>query len=165
MKNAKDAWLALPLGSGVVGASSTIWLHLSTDHTNTLLVVSTCALAALATIAATIVAIVRIRTSEPSEKRRTAKITRIAAKHPDRDRAMRLLMIDKYLDKAEHPTAEQMMDLLGSDPAQGKPVADDLFELVRRADEGQDVVPPHPPKVDGQSDAHPDLEADHRQAG
>ena len=154
----KNYWLVLPLFSGVGGLFGGLGTHLL-NHSNSIVTLGTCVGAVIASISTAVVAIVRIRTDQAPENRRTAALTRIADKHRNPDRAMRLLILDRYLSKAQGPNADQVMNVLGSEPSPARAHADspDVIELVKRADAGDDVVPPHPPEADGRSGNCPDL--------
>lgn len=154
----KNYWLVLPLFSGVGGLFGGLGTHLL-SHSDWVVTVGTCVGAVIASISTAVVAIVRIRTDQAPENRRTAALTHIADKHYDPDRAMRLLILDRYVSKAQGPNADKVMDVLGSEPTPRGAHADspDVMELVKRSDAGDDVVPPHPPEVDGRSGNCPDL--------
>jgi hypothetical protein len=123
-----------------------------------------CAAAVLLSITAAAVAIVRIRTSRSPETRRMTALTRLARKHKDPDRAMRLLTTDKLLGKSQALTNEQAVSLLDdSSAAMGRnPSVPELKDLVERVDAGEnvvpDVVPDEPPGIDDQTGSAPDLD-------
>lgn len=157
-------WLALPVsGGGLFGSGLGMAIG---HHATTLMVYGICGAAVLLSITAAAVAIVRIRTNRSPEAQRMTELTRLARKHKNPDRAMRLLTMDKFLAKSEAPTNEQSVSLI-DDPSAATdqiPGVLELKDLVERVDAGEnvvpDVVPDQPPGMDDQTGSVPDLGID-----
>jgi hypothetical protein len=102
-------------------------------------------------IASAVVAIVKIRTDQLPDSRRTSALARLARKHPSVDQSMRLLITDGLLSKAQPLANDPAVTVLPSIPAEPSgPGGPDLQGLVELADSGRAVVPDHPPGIDGQ---------------
>lgn len=155
----RNAWLALPVGSGGLFGSG---LGIATGHASPLVVGIVCSAAVLLSIIAAVVAIVRIRTSRSLETRRMTALTRLSRKHRDPDRAMRLLTMDKVLGKSEAPTNDQAVSMLSDSPptTEQNSGTSELKDLVKRVDAGEsivpDVVPDESPGMDDQPGTSPD---------
>jgi hypothetical protein len=146
------------LGSGLLMAVG--------HHATTLMVCSICLAAVLLGIMAAVVEIVRIRTEISSEDRRMTALTRLARRHGNPDRAMRLLTWDKWLSQCQAPTNEQAVLLLNDSSSAAEPNlgVPGLRSLVECADAGEnvvpDVVPDQRPAIDDQAGNATDLRID-----
>jgi hypothetical protein len=95
MPRLRRSWLAVPAsGGGLFGSGLLMAVG---RHATILIVCSICFAAVLLGITAAVVAIVQIRTKRSPEDRRMTALTRLARRHGNPDRAMRLLTADMLL--------------------------------------------------------------------
>lgn len=113
MKSPRTAASQVTTGIGSIGLSvGGLTVQLARGG-STLSALAMYATAAVLAIATAVVAIVRIRTNRPAESRRMSALTRLARKHPDADRAMRLLMADPLIAGNDFLTSQAAASLPG----------------------------------------------------
>jgi hypothetical protein len=84
-------------GAGHLGVSASSLALMLTHHASMEFVLIICGAGVLLTITAAAVTIVEVRTNRPVENRRMAALTKIASKHPNKDRAIRLLLAEPLI--------------------------------------------------------------------
>jgi hypothetical protein len=101
--------------AGQLGASSCGFALVLTHHASPEFVLFICGANVLLTIAAAAVKIIEVRTSRTVETRRMAALSKIARKHPNRDRAIRLLLAEPLITNAKQLSNRESCRLLAEE--------------------------------------------------
>ncbi len=99
-------------GAGHLGLSAGSLALLLRSHASLEFVLAICGAGVLLATAAAAVAIVEVRTNRAVESRRMAALTKLARKHPDSDRAMRLLLAEPLSATANSSQAAKLVKFL-----------------------------------------------------
>ena len=102
-------------GAGHLGVSVSSLALMLTHHASMEFVLVICGAGVLLAIAAAAVTIVEVRTNRTVENRRMAALTKIARKHPDRDRAIRLLLAEPLITNGKQLSSRESSRLLAEE--------------------------------------------------
>lgn len=101
--------------AGYLGVSASSLGLTLTHHASIELVLIICGVGVLPAIAAAAVTIIEIRTNRTVENRRMTALTKIARKHPNRDRAIRLLMAEPLITNGKQLSSRESCRLLAEE--------------------------------------------------
>jgi hypothetical protein len=99
-------------GAGHLGVSVSSLALMLSHHASMEFVLVICGTSVLHTIAAAVMTIVEVRTSRTVESRRITALTRIARKHPNKDKAIRLLLAEPIITNSKQLSSSESCRLL-----------------------------------------------------